>query len=236
MRVAILEDDPSQIELMSHWLQRAGHHVRGFQRGTELLAALAAESFDALMLDWNLPDVAGIDILKQLRAWPESGIPVLFMSGRDTEEDVVMALRAGADDYLVKPVRRLELLARLDAVTRRSRRKQAGPDTLQVGTFTVNVHARTILRDEMPLEVTAKDFDLSVLFLSNVGRLLLRDYICHRVWGQNAGMKSRTLDTHVCRVRSKLALTPDCGWQLAAVYGYGYRLDSLHAASRHDAQ
>ena len=234
MRVAILEDDPSQIELVSHWLQRAGHQVFGFQRGTELLPALAAESFDALMLDWNVPDLTGIDVLKQLRARPGSVIPVLFMSGRGTEEDVVRALTAGADDYLVKPVRRLELLARLDAVTRRSRRKQAQADLLQVGAFSVDVPARTILRDQSPLDITAKDFYLSVLFLSNVGRLLLRDYIWYRIWGPETGMKSRTLDTHVCRIRYKLALTPECGWQLAAVYGYGYRLDSVHPASRHD--
>jgi len=232
MRVAILEDDLSQLELLSHWLQRAGHWVLGFRRGTELLPAVSTGSFDVLVLDWDVPDLTGLDVLKRLRARPDSGIPVVFLSGRGTEEDVVAALTAGADDYMVKPPRRLELLARLDAVTRRSRAKRAESDVLQVGGFSVDVRARTIFRGETPLEVTAKDFDLSVLFLSNVGRLLLRDYIWHRVWGPDTSVKSRTLDTHVCRVRSKLALVPDSGWQLAAVYGYGYRLDSVQLALR----
>jgi two-component system response regulator RegX3 len=225
MRIAILEDDPSQLELLSHWLKLAGHHAHTFEQGSPLLRILEHESFDALLLDWNVPDVSGIEVLRQVRQQLRSSIPVLFGTARNAEEDIVAALRAGADDYLVKPLRRLELLARLDAVTKRNAGETI-PD-FEVDRFRVNGEARQLLRDDEVLELTAKDFDLAVLFLRNVGRLLSRRHIRERVWGVSQELNSRTLDTHVSRVRSKLRLLPAHGWRLAAVYGHGYRLEQL---------
>ena len=144
MRIAILEDDPSQLELLSHWLKLAGHHAHTFEQGTPLLRTLEHESFDALLLDWNVPDVSGIEVLRQVRQQLRSSIPVLFGTARNAEEDIVAALRAGADDYLVKPLRRLELLARLDAVTKRNAGETI-PD-FEVDRFRVNGEARQLLR------------------------------------------------------------------------------------------
>jgi DNA-binding response OmpR family regulator len=225
MRIAILEDDPSQLELLSHWLKLAGHHAHTFEQGTPLLRTLEHETFDALLLDWNVPDVSGIEVLRQVRQQLRSSIPVLFGTARNAEQDIVAALRAGADDYLVKPLRRLELLARLDAVAKRNAGETI-PD-FEVDRFRVNGEARQLLRDDEVLELTAKDFDLAVLFLRNVGRLLSRRHIRERVWGVSQELNSRTLDTHVSRVRSKLRLLPAHGWRLSAVYGHGYRLEQL---------
>jgi len=111
MRLAVLEDDASQLELISRWLQMAGHHVHPFEQGTALLRALEQETFDALLLDWNVPDISGMEVLKRLRHELGSRTPVLFITARSEEADVVLALRQGADGYLVKPLRRLELLA-----------------------------------------------------------------------------------------------------------------------------
>ena len=229
MRIAILEDDPSQLELLSHWLTLAGHQAHTFEQGAPLLRTLEHETFDALLLDWNVPDVSGIEVLRQLRQQLRSGIPVLFGTARNAEDDIVAALRAGADDYLVKPLRRLELLARLDAVTRGY--AVATILDFAVDRFRVNCEARQLLRDNEPLELTAKDFDLAVLFLRNVGRLLSRGHIRARVWGASQELNSRTLDTHVSRVRNKLGLLPEHGWSLAAVYGHGYRLEQLKSRS-----
>ena len=221
MRVAVLEDDISQLELMSHWVKLAGHSTHGFQRGAMLLKELVRESFDVLLLDWNVPDISGVDVLRRVRQ--ESNMPVLFCTGRSDESDVVTALRAGADDYLVKPVRRLELLARLQAVKRRS---QSLPQhAFALGALTVNCQARTILRNNVALSLSSKDFDLSVLLLQNVGRLLSRQEIGQTVWGSQLNLQSRTLDTHVSRVRNGLGLIPEHGWRLTAVYGHGYRLE-----------
>jgi DNA-binding response OmpR family regulator len=232
MRIAILEDDPSQLELLSHWLRIAGHFPQPFEQGAALLRTLEHEVFDALLLDWNVPDVSGLDVLKQVRRQLGSGIPVLFATAREAEADIVAVLRAGADDYLVKPLRRMEFLARIEAVTRRSRAESARTQRLEVDAFRVDCQARTLVRDNQLLELTAKDFDLAVFFLRNVGRLLSRDHIRECVWGISEQLNSRTLDTHVSRIRSKLGLVPEQGWRLVAVYGHGYRLERLKEAHR----
>ena len=236
MRIAILEDDVSQTELLSHWLQLAGHHPHSFEQGANLLRALERESFDALVLDWNVPDLSGVDVLKRVRQRLHSSVPVLFVTARNREDDVVTALREGADDYMVKPVRRLELLARLEALFRRGHHGQEQAEVLELDVYRVDCQTRTVLRKMAPVDLTAKDFDLSVLFLRNVGRLLSRGHIRETVWGPNAVVTSRTLDTHVSRIRNKLGLTPENGWRLAAVYRYGYRLEQLDAAASQRAQ
>jgi two-component system, OmpR family, response regulator RegX3 len=227
MRIAILEDDPSQRQLLTHWLRTAGYDPREFEQGADLLNALKHESFDALLLDWNLPEVSGIDVLRELREQLHSSIPVIFYTARDHEDDVVRALRTGADDYLVKPAGRMELLARLEAVTRRGRGVQLESQVFEVDIFRVDYQTRSITRDNEPVQLTAKDFDLAALLLRNVGQLLSRKYLHQAVWARNVVLSSRTLDTHLSRVRSKLKLTPEYGWSLRAVYGYGYRLERL---------
>ena len=231
MRIAVLEDDPSQLELLSHWLQIAGHQAHPFEQGAPLLRTLEHETFDVLLLDWNVPDVSGIEVLKRVRQQLRSGIPVLFGTARNAEADIVAALRAGADDYLVKPLRRMELLARLEAVTRRNAVQASQLQQIEVDIFRADCEARRLLRDNQLLELTAKDFDLAVFFLRNIGRLLSRGHIREHVWSASYAVSSRTLDTHVSRVRNKLGLTPEHGWRLTAVYGYGYRLEQLTGAA-----
>jgi DNA-binding response OmpR family regulator len=117
MLIAIFEDDISQRELVSQWLTVAGYDARCFEKGQALLQAMGVERYDLLVLDWNVPDISGIDVLNLVRE--RSHVPVLFCTARGAEEDIVRALRAGADDYLRKPLRRRELLARIEAVLRR---------------------------------------------------------------------------------------------------------------------
>jgi two-component system response regulator RegX3 len=225
MRIALLEDDISHTELLTHWLRTAGHDIRAFEQGANLLRAIEDEAFDAVLLDWNLPEMSGIDVLREIRQRLHATVPVIFYTARDQEEDVVRALKAGADDYLVKPAGRLELLARLQSVTRRRRRVES--QAFEVGMFRVDRQTRSITRDNEPVELTSKDFDLAALLLSNVGQLLSRSYLHQAIWGRTVVLSSRTLDTHVSRVRTRLKLTPEYGWQLVAVYGYGYRLQRL---------
>ena len=234
MRIAILEDDPSQTELLSHWFKCAGHHPHLFDQGARLLRALEHETFDVLLLDWNVPEMSGIDVLRHLRQRLQSAIPVMFSTARIREEDVVRALREGADGYVTKPVRRQELLARLESLAQRRREPQPRTGLIELDVFQVDLEMRTIVRDGVPLQLTAKDFDLAALFLRNVGRLLSRGHLRETVWVSSHPVSSRTLDTHVSRVRSKLCLVPEHGWRLVAVYGYGYRLDRTDRSSTHD--
>ena len=230
LRVAIVDDDLPQGQLFRHWLRQGGHHGRHFDRGGAAIRALAQERFDAWVLDWNLRDISGVEVLRRIRGSGQSSVPILFASARDREEDVVSALRQGADGYMVKPVRRLEFVARLEALARRGKNHAEKPEELKLDVYHADCRSHTLMRGGRPVDLTAKDFDLSVLFLRNVGRLLSRGHICERVWGRSEVISSRTLDTHVSRVRRKLGFTPENGWRLVAKYGYGYRLQQLGAA------
>jgi len=227
IRVAIVEDDPSDAEQVTRWLRLAGHRCHHFDRGRALMRAFDQVCLDAVILDWNLPDVSGVDLLRQIRGSDRASLPVLFVSRRRTEHDVVTALRHGADDYMVKPLGGPELLARLDAILRRGRHRTEAPAKIEIGPYRIDCPSRLLLRDGRPIELTAKDFELAVLFLRNVGRVLSRGHILDSVWGPRALIASRTLDTHVSRLRKKLDLVPHQGWRLAAVYSRGYRLDQL---------
>ncbi len=130
MRIALLEDDVAQAELMRSWLAGAGHAVSGFVLARDFLKAIARESFDLVMLDWELPDINGDQVLVKLREVVDWPIPVLFVTNRDSEHDIVRALQSGADDYVVKPAKRLETLARVQALGRRARPQGRQPRRL----------------------------------------------------------------------------------------------------------
>jgi DNA-binding response OmpR family regulator len=229
MRIAIVEDDPSQSDLVRLWLAGAGHACHVFGRGRDFMRAMARDSFDLLVLDWELPDVNGDAILAWVRANVRDNIPVLFTTARDAETDIVKALKGGADDYLVKPLRKHELVARVEALGRRARPAPRAAQAMRLGEFEVDVERRLVLRHGRQVELTQKDFDLAVFFFCNVGNLVSRGHILETVWGRSSDLNTRTVDTHVSRLRSKLGLVPENGWRLTAVYQHGYRLEQIPA-------
>jgi len=231
MRIALLEDDPSQLELYGHWVALESHDPHRFECGQDLLNALTQGRFDLLILDWNLPDMSGLEVLKRIRQ--SSNVPVIFCTARESEDSVVSVLRAGANDYIRKPVRRRELLARIQAVVRRATIEDVEPDSLAVELFLVDYVQRTISRNGERLQLTDKDYALASFFLSNIGRLLSRKLIHEKIWGvaRAGSVSSRTIDTHVCRIRGSLGLVAEHGWELKAVYGLGYRLERTNPAS-----
>jgi DNA-binding response OmpR family regulator len=227
MRIAIVEDDASQADLVRIWLVGAGHTCHTFGRGREFMRVMTRDSFDLLVLDWELPDVNGDAILTWVRANVREAVPVLFTTARDAEADIVTALKAGADDYLVKPLRKQELLARVEALGRRARPKPRAAEQLRVGEFEVDVDRRIVTRNGAEVDLTQKDFDLAVFLFRNVGNLVSRGHILESVWGRTSDLNTRTVDTHVSRLRSKLGLVPENGWKLTAVYQHGYRLEQI---------
>jgi len=229
MRIALLEDDPSQSDLVRFWLAGAGHVCHAFDRSREFMRALARDSFDLLVLDWELPDVNGDAVLAWVRANGHDSVPVLFTTARDREEDIVAALRAGADDYLIKPLRRHELLARIDALVRRAGRTASPGTGIKVAEFSIDLERRVITRNGARIDLTQKDFDLAAFLFRNVGNLVSRGHILETVWGRSPDLNTRTVDTHVSRLRTKLGLLPENGWRLSAIYQHGYRLERLNA-------
>lgn len=226
-RIAVLEDDPSQAKLLQHWIASQGFVCRHFERGADILRAVLRDTYDLAILDWRVPDLSGEEVLKAIRKSVREPLPVLFTTGRDREEDIVHALRCGADDYLVKPLRRMEFLARVEALLRRTRRLAAEGELIAAGDFQIDPHSRTLHKAGGMIELTQKEFEMAVLLFRNVGRLLSRSYLLDTVWGISADVTTRTVDTHASQLRSKLGLYPEHGWRLSAVYQHGYRLERI---------
>jgi DNA-binding response OmpR family regulator len=227
VRIAILEDDTDQAELMQSWLKDAGHDALSFGSGSDFRTVLKRETFDLLVVDWNLPDTTGPEVLAWVRENIDWRIPVLFVTSRDLEEDIVYALEHGADDYMTKPVKQQETLARITALRRRSQPLSEQATTLRQGLFEFDITNRHVRTGTRTVDLTNKEFDLALLLFRNPGRLLSRNYILEMVWGTNAELSTRTVDTHMSRIRNKLGINPDNGVRLNAVYNHGYRLEPL---------
>jgi two-component system response regulator RegX3 len=226
MRIALLEDHQDQVDLVCAWLKADGHVCHAFLQGKDLVRAAQRETFDMFLLDWEVPGLSGAEVLTWIRANIAEPVPVLFVTARQREEDIVHALSSGADDYMVKPLRRLELLARISAVARRIR-SRVEEESIQTGRLAVDLRQRRVKLDGVEVNLTQKDYELTVFLLRNVGRLLSRGHILEAVWGHSADLNTRTVDTHVSRIRGKLQLTPENGWRLSAVYQHGYRLERV---------
>jgi DNA-binding response OmpR family regulator len=235
-RIAVLEDDASQAKLVTHWIASQGWISRHFDSGQDILRALLRDTYDLVILDWRVPDLSGEEVLRAVRKSVQAPLPVLFTTGRDREEDIVHALKAGADDYLVKPLRRLEFLARVEALLRRAR--ALAPDAeepIEAGEFRIDAHGRTLHKAGRAVELTQKEFEMAALLFRNVGRLLSRSYLLDTVWGISAEVSTRTVDTHASQLRTKLGLYPESGWRLSAVYQHGYRLERMTPQAATDA-
>ncbi len=228
MKIVILEDDLAQAELVTQWLRDEQHDVRHVTNCRDFIELYKSEPMDMAILDWQLPDQTGIDVLHTLRTTLSSQMPILFATQRDSEDDIVNALRVGADDYLVKPLRHAELIARLSALSRR-----AGIDTsnsrLTLGPVTIDTLTETVTVSDEPVKMTQKDYQLAVCIISNPGKILSREYLLKEVWGVNASLNTRTVDVHISRVRRSLKIGPEIGYVIKNIYQHGYRLEKLES-------
>lgn len=229
LHIASLEDDDAQGRLIQTSLVSAGYACTLFSRGRDLLASLPKNhAYDLILLDWEVPDLSGLDVLHWIRTNLGYTIPVMFITSRSAEEDLVTGLQAGADDYLVKPIRTTELLARVSALLRRSAVAQA-PDqqVFECGAYRIDPVEGQISLNGAAVELAPKEYELALLFFRNPGRLFSRDVLSHSVWNREIPATSRTLDTHLSNIRRKLLLRPEHGVRLSASYALGYRLELI---------
>jgi DNA-binding response OmpR family regulator len=234
MRVAVLDDDQVQLDLARQTLEGMGHDCHGFADGKTLLRALRRETFDMLILDWQLPGVSGIDVMRWARANLEERVPILFVTNRSAESDVIEGLSVGADDFMVKPTRVGELAARVDALLRRAYHQKNSREFV-IGRYRFDPTTALIHIGEQCVVLKQKEFDLALFLFQNLGRLLSRKHLLEAVWGIQAEVSSRSLDTHVSRLRGKLGLTPENGYRLTAIYSVGYRLEAVSPRPPADA-
>lgn len=223
MRIAILEDDQPQAALLQRWLTQAGMTCVLYASGASFRAGIVNDNSDLILIDWILPDDDGLAVLVWLRETLGSRAPVMFTTTRAEEEALVLALDKGADDYLIKPLRRAETLARVHAVLRRGNVKPLAVVTLGCVQIDIDRHRATTNGAEVDL--TDRELALAVYMLRNHGRLLTRQELLENVWRTSPNIITRTVDTHVSRLRAKLGLTPENGFDLSTVYHKGYRLE-----------
>ena len=192
------------------------------------MRALHRETFDLFVIDWNLPDLSGLNVLEWIRNQIGAQPPVLLLTNRVSEEDMVAGLRAGADDFVTKPFQPAVLLARVEALARRST-INLSRTTEAYAQFDFELTSKTLRREGETVHLTPKEFSLALLLFRNLNRAVSRTYIFETIWGMDPDLSTRTLDIHISKIRSKLRLRPESGYRLTPVYGYGYRLEEFLA-------
>src|SRR5688572_14874796 len=230
-KILVVEDESDLNDLVARQLRQEGHEVYQAFDGQAAIETANAVEPDLILLDWMLPKLDGLTVARRIR---ERHItPILMLTARSEETDVVLGLEVGADDYLTKPFRMRELLARVRAMLRRSTldreaapavaptaAAEEGEELLTAGPIAVSLGMRTVTVDGEELDLTPKEFDLLALFLRHPGRAFSRDYLLERVWGDDYYVTDRTVDTHVQRLRKKLGDEAD---SIRTVWGNGYK-------------
>jgi len=231
-RVLVVEDEHDLNELIARQLRQDGHEVVQAFDGQAGLEAVERHAPDLVILDWMLPKLDGLVVCRRIRE--RHVTPILMLTARGEEADIVLGLEVGADDYLTKPFRIRELLARVRAMLRRSDRLQtaapalAQPESVAAGPLSVSAEMRSATLHGEELDLTPKEFDLLALFVQHPGRAFSRDYLLERVWGDDVYVTDRTVDTHVQRLRKKLGDEADA---IRTVWGIGYRFQRGAGAS-----
>lgn len=221
VRVLLIDDDTRLHELLASYLEQNGYSVTVAPDGPRGLAALAAGTFDAILLDVMMPGMDGVEVVRRVRA--RSSIPILMLTARGEEADRVVGLEMGADDYIAKPFSPRELLARLRAVLRRGRSEAAG-ERLVAGDIVIDVPGRVVTVAGRPAELTGIEFDILVALARRAGRVVPRDALLEEAGRADVHVGERTVDVHISHLRQKLGDDPRVPRLIKTVRGVGYVL------------
>lgn len=222
-RILVVEDEPDLAELVALNLRGAGHEVTVSLTGSNALAEIQRSQPDLLVLDVMLPDISGIEVCRRLRRSPQTvRLPVIMLTARSDEVDRVVGFEVGADDYVPKPFSPRELVLRVEAILRRTGAagETEGPQAIALGNLVIDVPAHRVEVDGQEVLLTALEFRLLLDLASRAGRVQSRDALLERVWGYSPNVETRTVDTHVKRLREKLGAGAK---HIETVRGVGYR-------------
>ena len=224
-RILIVEDEPSLSEPLSFLLRREGYETEVAADGREALAAFDRDGADLVLLDLMLPGLPGTEVCRELRT--RSSVPIIMLTAKDSEVDIVVGLELGADDYVTKPYSTRELLARIRAVLRRRVEvDDLDESVLEVGGVRMDVDRHAVSVDGKEVAMPLKEFELLELLLRNAGRVLTRGQLIDRIWGADYFGDTKTLDVHIKRIRSKIEKDPSQPVLLLTVRGLGYRFEA----------
>ncbi|MCR2827918.1 response regulator transcription factor [Microbacterium sp. zg.Y909] len=225
-RVLIVEDEPDLADPLAYLLRREGFDVDIAEDGPTALRMYGAEGADIILLDLMLPGMPGTEVCRQIRS--TSSVPIIMLTAKDAEVDIVVGLELGADDYVTKPYSSRQLLARMRAVLRRSAPSDDHLDerVLTAGRVTLDIDRHAVSVDGTEISMPLKEFELLEVLMRNAGRVLTRGQLIDRVWGSDYYGDTKTLDVHIKRIRSRIEKNPGEPVMLVTVRGLGYRFEA----------
>ncbi len=226
--ILVVEDEEAFVDAVTIGLEKEGFDVLVARDGAEALEVFRANQPDLILLDLMLPRVSGVDVCREIRT--QSKVPIIMVTAKSSEVDVVVGLEVGADDYITKPYRMRELVARLRAVLRRTEPTGDAPEPaddapLAVGDVALDVDRHEVTIRGEKVDLPLKEFELLSLLLKNAGRVLPRDTLIDRVWGHDYVGDTKTLDVHVKRLRSKVEPEPSRPTRIVTIRGLGYKFE-----------
>ncbi len=227
MRIAILDHDPSQYDQLSSWLNRSAAELHRFSTPEAMVHSVRKGEIDLLVVHWQ-PDIAP-QRLRELMDLRSPPMPMLLLTDRGTIHALTELLAEPACDYLIKPLRRVDFETRIEVLEKRFHPAPIADEQPAFGPYVFDIRAGQISLNGQLLRLTQKEFRLALLFFKHLDRPLSRAFILESVWPEHAEFSSRSIDTHVSRVRTKLGLQPERGFRLVPVYSYGYRLEQIKA-------
>jgi DNA-binding response OmpR family regulator len=221
--VLVVEDEPTIAEVVARYLERAGYEARIAGDGPSAVAAAFTSRPDLVVLDIMLPGFDGFEVMRRIHVDAGERVAVILLTARGEESDRILGLRAGADDYVVKPFSPAELIARVDAVLRRG---ETGPETterLDFGSLVIDPGARTVTSGGREIDLTQREFDLLAFLARNPGQVFTRDQLMDRVWQFSFYTDTTTVTVHIRRLRAKIEPDPANPIWIQTVWGVGYR-------------
>ena len=220
--ILIIDDEAQMRRLLRNTLENEGYKVTLAENGTDAVRISESGRFDLTILDLGLPDMDGIDVLKKLRTWVR--YPIIILSARNDEKDIITALDAGANDYLSKPFRSGELIARVRTALRIYNSLDQTSAKFSFGPVTVDLEAHTVTKDDEPVKLTPTEFSLLALFVRNAGKVLTHAYLLQQVWGPKYDGESQYTRVYLGQLRKKLENDPNDPKYFITESGIGYRL------------
>ena len=229
VKILVVEDEESFVDALTVGLEREGFAVTTAVDGQQGLALFKEGDFDVVLLDLMLPKKSGLDVCRDIRL--TSNVPIIIVSAKSEEVDMVLMLEIGADDYVTKPYRLRELVARIRAVLRRRQDHDVaeGDDVIALGNIRLDIDARRCFVDDEEIKLRKKEFALLRLLLENPGRVLTREVLIDRVWGSDYVGDTKTLDVHIKRLRTLIEDEPKNPSHISTVRGVGYRYEVTKA-------
>jgi two-component system alkaline phosphatase synthesis response regulator PhoP len=230
-KVLIVDDEPVIRKAIRMTCEKEGYEVVEAESGTEALRQVESARPDLMLLDLMLPDISGFDVCREIRKGG-SRLPIIILSAKTEEIDIVVGLEIGADDYITKPFRARELLARIAAHLRRTHSEDHNQEgKLEFKDLTIDINERRVWRADNEIELTHTEFDLLAFLASNAGKVLSREKILNHVWGYEYPIETRVIDVHVRNLRRKIEFDPSHPFFILAVPGIGYRFTSSARAA-----